>query len=893
MALNSLGLGFVFGAKDLASGTIRRLGTNFEKMSGRTGKAALVFKASMATAGAGIGLLVGGLASLGTGLAFANQAGQFDQGLARVGAIARASASEMKLLEERAKQAGIETQFSPTEATEGLRNLAAMGFSSSESVKLLGPALDLAAAGELSIGQASQTAASAMKIFNIETDDAAVSMDKMLRITNLTALRANGLQLALGTVSRGAIGAGQSLDEMLIAMGLVKNAGVETSIAASSVSVALQNMSRNATRFKKIGVEVTDSEGKFRNFIDVVRDVDTRLRADFPDAADRSAAALELFGARGITSFNNVANQIRNGIKDSEGNIIKGAEAVDFLRKTISNAGGAAEEFREKLLDTFEGQKILLRGSLQTLAIELGQSFAKAFKPVVSILFNSTNAVIKLLSAIPEPIKTIAAKAFLLMGAVVSLGGTIAIFIAALPLLIVAAKAIAIGMAIAAGVFLAVGAAVGVVILAFKAYQISTRGASDQTSSLARMWDKLKLAFIGVHALVTGTPISDEVVDDLRKAENAGVLAFIKSVGKMMNNFEQFADGLRLGFESVFGNTKIFDNLFDAFGRLAEALGFGGFDDLADDGSAFIETGLKIGQVVGRIVEISVVGFTKMIDFITFVVENWEQLLGVFLGGIGIWRVAGGLISGTGGKLAKLALKLVSQKSLQKAWQLMTKSGFAVWIKQKALTVAQTIKQGALNTALKTSKMRTAGLGKSMKGLGGKIGGITKSLLGKGGLVLAAGAAGFAIGTWADETFGLSGKLQNLIGDITGLNKEMAELDEQNGGIIRERKSAGFLKPGEGAVPLATFTSATEAARATTDAATSAVTGSASASSVLKPESVEQLKTANAEIAKKMAEEMRKNPPVIEVDGERMANAASRNANRSTQREFGQGAFDT
>jgi len=69
-----------------------------------------------------------------------------------------------------------------------------------------------------------------------------------------------------------------------------------------------------------------------------------------------------------------------------------------------------------------------------------------------------------------------------------------------------------------------------------------------------------------------------------------------------------------------------------------------------------------------------------------------------------------------------------------------------------------------LLTAQATYLAGTAMLSKSYASLSG-------SILGRGGLLLAAGAAGYAIGTWANDTFGLTEKIMKLL----GMEREEAE----------------------------------------------------------------------------------------------------------------------
>jgi hypothetical protein len=112
----------------------------------------------------------------------------------------------------------------------------------------------------VSVAEGAQSVGSALRVFALDAGQATLAADRLLRISNLTSLQANELSLALGTVSRGAGLTEQNMNEMLISMGLVRNTGVEASVAASSVSSALIFMTRNAEDIREsLGVNVTET----------------------------------------------------------------------------------------------------------------------------------------------------------------------------------------------------------------------------------------------------------------------------------------------------------------------------------------------------------------------------------------------------------------------------------------------------------------------------------------------------------------------------------------------------------------------------------------------------------------------------------------------------------
>ena len=281
--LNNLGLGLVFTAKDLASGHIQRLERNFLSMEGSITGGSERIHASFKELGTGLTIFAAGAATLAGAYVFASAAGKFQEAIAAVGAVSNATASELQALHDAALEAGIQTQFTPTEATKGLQELAQAGFNAKESIRLLIPSLDLAAGslGELTPEAAAGVAAQSMKAFGISVDGAGFAVDQMLQAVNVFALRAGELPLALGHAADGANALKQNLGETLIALGLIKNVipGVERASTAAAVAMERLADPRVQKILHGIGVEVTQGKGEFRKFLDVIGDVAPKLAA--------------------------------------------------------------------------------------------------------------------------------------------------------------------------------------------------------------------------------------------------------------------------------------------------------------------------------------------------------------------------------------------------------------------------------------------------------------------------------------------------------------------------------------------------------------------------------------------------------------------------------------
>lgn len=632
MALSTLGLGFIFTARDLASGAFGRLSKSFADMEKRMGLATNSMTDNLKRLGMGLATVAAGAGLLAGALAFAKPAGDFTYEVAKVGAISMATADDLDMLRKAAIDAGIATKFSPLEAAQGLGEFASQGINAADSAMALVPALNLASAGNISVAESAQAMTSALKVFSIDVAQSGVATDKLLKIANLTSLQARDLSLALGTVGRGASATKQSLDEMLISMGLVKNTGVDASVAASSVSSALLFVAQNAQKFKAMGVNVADAQGEFRPFIDIVQDTERALGN--LTATERVAKATKLFGRFGLTAYSALSTQIAAGVKDAEGNLLRGTAAVEHLRKSMAGAQGTAEEFNRRLLSTFKGQGQILGGVFQTLAIVIGEPFERAFAPIVSGIAKFIEGLIRIIERIPAPVKEAAARFTVFTGAVLLTVGVVIALKAALAILLpfVAAAMLSLGgLALASVKFLVIGGLLGGMIYAVaKAFGL---GFGDIADGAGKAWDKLGLFFDGVKQLFGRGYFSGSVLKELDKVENKGIQQFIVKLYMAKYRLGLFVDGVKAGFRDMVATLgPAFANLRLAWAELSDALGIGArkstkaIDGMMPAGQRVGEMGRTVGESLGQLIGLFARLAAVVIKAATWIVDAFKWL---------------------------------------------------------------------------------------------------------------------------------------------------------------------------------------------------------------------------------------------------------------------------
>jgi len=311
--------------------------------------------------------------------------------------VSGATKDELALPKDAAIDAGIATQFSPTKATVGLKELAQAGFNAQDSMKLLIPVLDLAGGSiGAQLGPGCRARVAGAQAFGQSADDAGMAVDPMLQAVYVFALNASELPLALGISSCGAQALHQSMSETLISLGLVKNIIPTVERASTGLAVAMERLAdpKTQTALKGIGVAVTDNKGQFRSFLDVLGDMAPEL--DKMTDAKRSAFLIDTFGAHALGSVQAILTQVTNGIKTNTGVTLKGSDAIAYLRQQFENAGGTAAAFRDKMLDTF----IALFVAIISSAVSIVSGVIGAVMAVFSALADVVAGVVFIIGGI-------------------------------------------------------------------------------------------------------------------------------------------------------------------------------------------------------------------------------------------------------------------------------------------------------------------------------------------------------------------------------------------------------------------------------------------------------------------------------------------------------------
>lgn len=240
-------------------------------------------------------------------------------------------------LRDKAQEMGAATNFSASQAAEGLNILAMSGFSAEESIGMVEDVLHLAAAGSMDMASAAGYISGAMKGFNDETKSSGYYADLMAKGATLANTSVAQLGDAMASGAAGAAAYGQTADSMTVALLRLAEQGDVGAAAGTALAASMKDLYtpsvQGAAALEELGVAAYNSDGSARDFNDVVNDLSGALSG--MSAEEANAYKQTIFGIQGLNAFNKMTV---TGIEKQE-------QWKDALAAASDGAGEAAKQY--------------------------------------------------------------------------------------------------------------------------------------------------------------------------------------------------------------------------------------------------------------------------------------------------------------------------------------------------------------------------------------------------------------------------------------------------------------------------------------------------------------------------------------------------------------------
>jgi TP901 family phage tail tape measure protein len=328
----------------------------------------LAFKASVMASGKAINSAMNRIA-LGAGISaglMIKHYAEFEKRMASVAAITGATEKQFGSLTKMAKRMGRTTIFTATQAAEAQEVMAMAGLSTKEIMMALGPALQLAAVGEVEIAQAAEIAAKTMRGMGLSAED-------LYRVNNvlagaLVSSTTNMTQLgdALKYVAPLAAATNTSIEDTVAMIGKLSSAGFQGEMAGTGLRQAMAKLAGSTPHATKVlgdfGIQTVDSANNMLPMFDIIFQMEQQALS--------AGQIFEIFGARAGPQMLAL--------------LAVGAEGLAEYSLTLEEANEKmlAAEIEQKKLNTIWGAWKLMISAVSGVIIDSSESIAQVIRRV-------------------------------------------------------------------------------------------------------------------------------------------------------------------------------------------------------------------------------------------------------------------------------------------------------------------------------------------------------------------------------------------------------------------------------------------------------------------------------------------------------------------------------
>lgn len=222
----------------------------------------------------------------------------YEDQMAILGVAARSSGTALETLDQAAMAVGEDTSLvgvSAADAAEAMTNFYKAGLTTNDifsdlqgylagTTDLTGAlrsAVDLAAASDLSLAQASDTVAIAMATFGLNADDAERIANSFVRTADASVSEVGELVMAMQNIGPTAAQLGWSIEETNQALGILSQRGIRGSEAGTALKSMMMNLMRPTkdvrAAFQALGVQLYDQEGQLKGLPTIIGELEKAL----------------------------------------------------------------------------------------------------------------------------------------------------------------------------------------------------------------------------------------------------------------------------------------------------------------------------------------------------------------------------------------------------------------------------------------------------------------------------------------------------------------------------------------------------------------------------------------------------------------------------------------
>lgn len=355
---------------------------------------------------------------VGMGVAAVKASSSLEKGLSKVKAISGATSADMANLKDKAIEMGAKTKFSASEAADAFTYMAMAGWKTNDMLEGIDGIMNLSAADGLDLATTSDIVTDAITAFGLSASDSSHFADVLAAASSNANTNVSMLGESFKYVGPVAGAMGYSVEDVSTALGLMANSGIKASAAGTSLRTLITNLAKPtdkmAAAMDKLGISLTDSSGKVKPLSQLTDELRTsfangnisseefqtqlaKVNKQYEDGkiseeayndtlqdlmtsaygvegAEKAKYAATLAGKEGMAGLLAIINTSDEDYKKLKTSIDGASDAY--------KGQGTAAGMAQTMLDNLDGQITILKSTLESLAISIGDillPYIKAF----------------------------------------------------------------------------------------------------------------------------------------------------------------------------------------------------------------------------------------------------------------------------------------------------------------------------------------------------------------------------------------------------------------------------------------------------------------------------------------------------------------------------------
>ena len=221
-----------------------------------------------------------------------NTAGDFEASMSNVEALSGASGDELEALSDKAKEMGASTKFTAGESADALSYMALAGWNTQSMLDGISPVLNLAAAANMDLAQASDIVTDNLTAFGLKASDTTHFVDVMAYAMAHSNTDVIQLGEAYKACASTATSLGYSVEETTAVLATMANAGVKGGEAGTALNAIFTRLATNTKKcgdeLANYGVNIYDAQGNMQSLSSIL----TGIAGVWGDLTDQEQANL-------------------------------------------------------------------------------------------------------------------------------------------------------------------------------------------------------------------------------------------------------------------------------------------------------------------------------------------------------------------------------------------------------------------------------------------------------------------------------------------------------------------------------------------------------------------------------------------------------------------------